>query len=411
MNVPRQVLLWVAAAVAGFTLLLGVIHWHDRYNRTRYASFLAGDPHEGAHLFERKQCAHCHSVGGVGGRIGPDLGFEFRPKSSMNQLVSAMWNHAPQMWERIRSEKIAYPLLDQEETAHLFAYLYTARYVDEPGDAGKGRALFDGKQCSRCHSVRGIGGDVAPDLAELKGIDTPILWAQAMWNHGPAMEAAMQKIGVEWPRFQSQEMNDLLAYVRQVTSGARKEGDLLPADPKRGWRVFQEKQCISCHSVGGSVPGGSGIAPHLGPRPGFAPTIVQFAGAMWNHSPQMWRAMKAGGIPRPVFEGQEMADVIAFLYGIRYFEPAGEPGKGAQVFASSGCSRCHGADARGSREAPALRRAGRGFNTIALAEALWRHGPRMYERTQQMSLPWPTLQENDVGDLVAFLNAGEERRR
>jgi len=50
---------------------------------------------------------------------------------------------------------------------------------------------------------------------------------------------------------------------------------------------------------------------------------------------------------------------------------------------------------------------GRGshVNSVALAAAFWRHGPEMYRQTQTQGIPWPKLQENDLGDLFAFLNA------
>jgi len=35
----------------------------------------------------------------------------------------------------------------------------------------------------------------------------------------------------------------------------------------------------------------------------------------------------------------------------------------------------------------------------------------MYKRTRELGQPWPTLNEGDVGDVVAFLNAPPERGR
>jgi cytochrome c2 len=122
------------------------------------------------------------------------------------------------MWERMRAEKLGYPDLGNEEMAHLFAFLYTARYADEPGDQNKGQAVFQKKGCVRCHSVNG-GNGIGPDLAAAKGINTPIRWTEAMWNHVPEMKEAAQRIGITWPHFENREMNDLLAYIR-VNSNA-----------------------------------------------------------------------------------------------------------------------------------------------------------------------------------------------
>ena len=55
----------------------------------------------------------------------------------------------------MRAKKIAYPDLDHKDMANLFAFLYTARYVDEPGDERRGERLFASKGCVRCHGQQG----------------------------------------------------------------------------------------------------------------------------------------------------------------------------------------------------------------------------------------------------------------
>ena len=405
MSSQRQLLIWVLGAVSATAFLLGVLVWQHQRTRRHWSAFVLGNPHVGAQVFERKGCIQCHAVSGWGSNLAPDLGLERPPRSSLNQLVSAMWNCAPRMWARIRAERISYPVLNQEDMAHLFAFLYTARYVDEPGDVSRGRQLFQRKSCGRCHSLRGEQGKLGADLSAVGGVDTPIVWAQLMWNHAPAMEAGMEQLGLSWPRFESDEMNDLLAYIREVTTGPRRESALLPADPERGRELFRSKSCIRCHEVKGE---GGRVGPELGPRRKLPPTLVRFAGSMWNHSPQMFQEMKANGIARPSFEGREMADLIAFLYSLRYFEPMGSPEDGQNLFASRGCSQCHGARGEGSPKGPTLRKRDEVFTSINLATGLWAHGPQMYKRTQQVGIPWPTLKETDVSDLVAFLSASLE---
>ena len=218
----------------------------------------------------------------------------------------------------------------------------------------------------------------------------------------------MNQLGLPWPKFAGKEMNDLLAYIRENWGGPRREFEVLPADPDRGWKLFQSKSCIACHAVKGE---GGRLGPDLGPNRPLPASIVEFAGLMWNHSPDMWRTMKAQGIQRPSFEGQQMADLIAFLYSIRDSEPGGSVQLGKSLFESRGCSRCHGPRAEGTQQAPALRGRGETFNMMALAEALWRHGPKMYQKTQELGLPWPALAESEVGDLVVFLNTPLEESR
>ena len=407
MNAPgrwlNSLLMWSVLALCALTFLVGsLMQGYYRNSPSRWSSFLVGDPHEGAALFfERKGCAHCHAANGVGGKSAPDLGFNRLPQSSIAQTVSAMWNHAPRMWEEMRAQNTAYPDMDREDITNLFAFLYTARYVDEPGDQDRGAALFVSKGCARCHGAEGTANAFAPDLATVKGVDTPIAWAETMWNHAPKMAARMQQLGTSWPRFEGDEMNDLLAYVRGICGGPRRESALLPASPERGWKIFQDKSCIVCHSVQGK---GGRIGPELGPSRQLPTSIVRFAGAMWNHSPEMWRALQSQDVPRPVFDGRELADLVAFLASVRYFEPVGSAPAGARLFVERGCGSCHGPNAEGSRRGTALRGNNKAFTIVTLATALWKDGPRMYRRTRELNLQWPHLAESDVGNLVSFLN-------
>ncbi len=62
-----------------------------------------------------------------------------------------------------------------------------------------------------------------------------------MWNHAPAMEIHMRELKMPWPRFEGEEMNDLLAFVRQERAGPERESDLLPANPRRGWAYSNKR--------------------------------------------------------------------------------------------------------------------------------------------------------------------------
>jgi mono/diheme cytochrome c family protein len=222
-----------------------------------------------------------------------------------------------------------------------------------------------------------------------------------MWNHAWAMQDKMEHAEIGWPNFQDNELRDLLAYVR-AARGVAAEEDVVTGDPEHGWAVFQQKACNACHSI--REEDGSDI-PNLGPRGHLPPTFVQFGSAMLNHSPVMRRVMQQRGITHPEFENQEMADVAAFLYTLSYSDPSGSPHVGKSVFAWRGCSRCHGAGAQGSSNAPGLRGRGQAYTAVALAASLWEHGERMYRRSEEMGIGWPTLTTSDIGDILSYLNA------
>jgi mono/diheme cytochrome c family protein len=181
---------------------------------------LPGDPAAGRTLFESKGCARCHVRDDAGKSIGRDFATE-RWYSTATDIAGAMWNHGPTMWARMNEAGVAQPRFEDDELAHVLAYLYLLRSAGGPGRPERGREAFDRKHCARCH---GPGGP-APDLAAARQIDTPIHFAARMWNHAPRMEAFLAEAGLQWPAFSSTEVGDLVSYLRQRGSGRGEEAD------------------------------------------------------------------------------------------------------------------------------------------------------------------------------------------
>jgi cytochrome c2 len=305
------------------------------------------------------------------------------------------------MWERMQAQKISPPAFGEQEMADLLAFVYTLRYVGEPGNAARGEGLFAAKGCLACHRIQGRGDLASKGVTVLGATMTAVGWATAMWNHPGASDA-------DRPRFEGRQMNDILSYVRGGQTPPRLDEDLLQADFGRGWQVFKDKSCGACHSVKDEA---GRIGPELGPGRELPATILELAGSMWNHSPAMLRQMEHLRIVRPVFRKQEMADLLAFLYSFRYAEPGGSSKVGEVLFSGRGCSLCHGRLAQGTPQAPELRGRGKNYTAVTMATALWRHGPAMYRRAQDLGMPWPTLAEKDVGNLITFLNTSPESAR
>ena len=400
---------WLVAAVVALLFLLAVLRY-EKYDRAReqrtLSSFMAGDPREGGRVFSDKGCVRCHAIGGVGGTEAAgkagDLGKVPEGNLSLNELATAMWNHAPEMWKGMQEKQFDYPRMTEEQVTNLFAFLYTIRYVDESGDSERGRALFASKGCIQCHALQGRGGRLGPDLAQASYLGVPILWAQEMWNHAPRMEALIREKNLAWPKFRDTEMIDLLGYVRSLNTGLRRGFEVLPANPDRGRELFRQKGCIACHAVDGE---GGTLGPDLGRERKLPRTLTQAAGWMWNHSPEMWRTMQTRGLERPQFEGREMADLLAYLFSIHYFDEPGDPEGGKQVFRSKGCATCHGDYGRGGKGGPNIQQLKGKFSPVRMAYTMWQHGPEMYARAQRRNIPWPKFRGSEMADLVAFLNS------
>lgn len=406
-SIRKQGLVWIAAASLAIVALAAVLAWERWTVVRRQPLYIVGVPEKGAVLFfGEKQCATCHSINGSGGRVAPDLSGKRPGRPAMGWLTTVLWNHAPGMWRQMRHGNVSYPHLNQEEMAHLLAFLYQAGNVDRTGDPGVGQQVFNEKGCVQCHSVRSSGGKTAPELSGVAAGGSGA-WTRAMWNHAQSMiEPVTHSLG-RWPQFTGNQMNDLIAYVSAGAPAAgATRGNQVRGSAERGWQVFQKK-CIDCHSVRGQ---GGKLGPELGPETDLPLSAAQFASVLWNHAPAMLRQGRGRGIAAPLLEGDEIVDLQTFLASLRYFEPGGSAFVGERVFSERGCARCHGPTAEGTNLGPRLRSGPEAFTAVSFTSALWKHGPRMVDRAEELGVKWPVLEATDIGDLVSFLNEPVRRK-
>ena len=400
---PRR--LWIVAALIAIAVLVSVPIW-QRWRAPRLSVYIVGVPEKGAALFfGNKECATCHSINGSGGRVAPDLSGTRPGTPAMGWLTAVLWNHAPGMFRQMRHASLAYPHLNTEEMAHILAFLFQASNADRTGDPSRGERVFRDKGCSHCHSIRRSGGKTAPDLSTLAASGGTSAWTRAMWNHAQSMVDPVTKALGRWPQFTGDEMSDLIAYGEAGAPRTTARGDYLRGRAERGWQVFQRK-CIECHAVRGQ---GGNIGPALGPEHEPPLGEAQFASVLWNHAPAMFRKVREKGASLPLLEGDEVADLHTFLASLRYFEPTGSALVGERVFTERGCAHCHGPAAQGTKLGPQLRSGLEAFTTVSFATALWRHGPHMIDRTEELGVKWPVLEASDVGDLVSFLNTSAQK--
>ncbi len=373
----------------------------EKYSIEAY--LLPGDAKEGWKVFFSKNCFKCHGVWGEGGQDAPDLSRMPMVSITGGELVASMWNHAPGMFEKIRDKGISPENIDRTEMADLIAFLYFVRYMDQPGDPKKGEEILTAKGCTKCHALKGEGGRIGADLSRWGMYINPILWTQMMWNHSPQMKEEMEKRGLPWTEFRDDEMTDLIAYIRSASPKTAKVY-LSPGDPQTGKTLFSEKSCAACHSVTGKK---NNFGPDLGRREGFPRTLVEVAGLMWNHSPQMWEKIKGKGIKHLSLSAQEMTDLIAYLFSVRYFDEPGDKQKGKKVFVEKQCILCHDMG-RGRRpERMSLERYKGHISPILMAQVMWNHGPEMVGQMKVKKFTWQGITGKEMVDLMEYLNTGE----
>ena len=360
----------------------------------------------GSRVFGSKGCVRCHAIGGLGGTEGPDLARTPRSRTFYD-LGAAMWNHLPRMVQRMEQLAVEQPRLNEREAGDLIAFLYSQDFFDPPGNPDRGKQIFTNKRCVQCHQVAGDGGVIGPDLTVLGRFVAPIQVATAMWNHGPNMIEAMKAEGIERPSFTAQELNDLIAYIESEEAAVPSAPlHVLPGLAGKGSRVFVEKGCADCHAVRGV---GGRAAPDLAER-GRNTSMLGFAAAMWNKAPAMTAAMQSRGIAVPQLAAAEMADLVGFLYSVKYFAQPGTSEEGRRLVSAKGCVQCHALEGRGGNGAPDLSGLPDMSTPAAVIAALWNHGVIVGGSVEARS-SWPALMPRDIASVTEFLAAAPRRSR
>ena len=365
--------------------------------------FFTGDPISGRRIFVDHGCVRCHSIWGNGGTLGPDFALVGAGRS-LQQLAGLFWNHTPRMIDTVRDEGLPWPLFSEEDLADIISYIYYVKLFDESGDPDAGERWFRQKRCVQCHTLGDIGGGTGPALDSYARYVAPIMLAAGMWNSGPAMRAAQSAQAVPITTFVGRELSDIHAYIRRASNLRERQILLLePPDPNVGQQLFVAKRCVRCH-------GTTGRGTQFGPDLRAATQrlkVSEIAGQLWNHSFQMAKAMRALGIAFPEFQGAEMADLISYLYYLRFYESEGDLLAGERVFNGKGCSNCH-SDAGDSAVGPALSESVAVLTPLGLATAMWNHAPAMYDL---IALEWwPRFEGEEMRDLSVYLRSLSSRR-
>jgi cytochrome c2 len=362
------------------------------------------DPLAGSEVFESKGCVNCHAVNGIGGVSGPDLAAIPR-RRSFYELAANIWNHLPIMTEGMQTVGMSHPEMNAREAADLIGFLFTLDYFDVPGDVGVGKTLFSEKRCHVCHRIGDYGGEGGPELDHLGRYASPILVAASMWNHTVRMSEAMELRGVNRPSFDSREILDLIAYLESATA-APLEGPLyvLPGRAESGRVVFVEKRCNECHAVQGV---GGRVGPDLAGQ-GRQWGLTEFAAAMWNKAPAMEEAARRVQVHVHPVGAVEMADLVAYLYSVKYFAEPGDAERGAETLRDRGCLGCHSLRGVGGISASDFAQAGGIDSPAAVFATLWNHSLFMGGAPDLQEGQLPTLSEEQLADITVFLQELQE---
>jgi mono/diheme cytochrome c family protein len=255
-----------------------------------------------------------------------------------------------------------------------------------PGDARRGEQLFQTEQCVQCHSIKGQGGVLAPDLARRVDRDyTPAVMASLMWNHAPDMWSAMKQRGVTKGTMTEEKAADLFAYFVSARYFER------PGDAARGKQVFAARHCASCHGITDSP---NAAAPPVAKWESLADPVV-LAQQMWNHGAKMRAEFAKKKLTWSTITAQELTDMLVYLQNLpqtrslaaNFAFPPSDTGD--KLFVSKGCSECH----TGKRAFEVLLK---NQTLTDIAVGMWNHQPNMKN-------PPPELSQEEIRQIIAYI--------
>ncbi len=359
---------------------------------TAYAQTMPEDPLEGRIVFEEKGCIDCHAVNGVGSHIGPDLGIHLYFGTGYS-LVADMWNHSSKMILKMKEMNIKRPEFTADEFQRLQTFLGFLRYLGGSGNVSRGKQLFRKDRCGKCHSI-GNKKSTAIRLDKLKVYPSPLYLAQSMWNHSPQMHQRMHAMGIVGPIFTPNDIANLSAYLREISYFSQRERRYIyPGNPGKGAKLFKTKQCSFCHGER-----------HIGPDLKMVMmdrSVTDIAGLMWNHSDKMGKKVKELKISWPIFKGNEMANLISYLYFMSPPKTKGSAEDGKRVFRAKGCINCH--HKNNPLDAPVFTQKEYFPNDNTFFADLWNHVPKMEGILFAHGQKLPVLTASDVKSLYLYL--------
>jgi mono/diheme cytochrome c family protein len=176
-------------------------------------------------------------------------------------------------------------------------------------------------------------------------------------------------------------------------------GQVIPEDPVRGGQLFLSKGCAQCHAIKGE---GGKIGPDLG-KIDLGDTRLNLAAKIWNHTPSMIVEMENRGVAKPTLTGQDLAELSAYLYFLKFFDEPGDPEKGRSVYSEKGCNFCHPSSGNGNGGASGLDGFPRNASPAFLSQAIWNHCLDMIARMVEIGLKWAQFREKEMMDLLEYI--------
>jgi len=272
------------------------------------------------HPFEKFGCTICHQGQGSA------------------TTREAAHGHVPH-WER--------PMLPMKYIQSACAKCHLPENIPNATRLVRGEAVFEEVGCIGCHKLHGRGGVIGPEL-DKAGADHSPNWLIKHFKNPAAVSpgSAMPPI-----RVSDDDLDALTLYVLSFTgeelSAYYVSMETIPGK-QAGERLFTEKGCIGCHSIGGK---GGNVGPALD-------KVAERRNPEWIMQHFRNPQLVSPGSVMPQFDLSEQQvhaltefllslsdpNVIGFLKIPSMMSPVE---RGKVVFRKYGCAGCHGKDGGG----------------------------------------------------------------
>ncbi len=291
--------------------------------------------------------------------------------------------------------------------------------ADNPAapELARGAELFETHGCRGCHNLNGVGGVIGPALDAVGSRRSP----EWLRQHFLSPAAVTPGSGMPPQKFSGPELDAITLFMLSQTGeslpGYYSSMKVIPS-ASEGRRLFQQKGCIGCHSIGGQ---GGKIGPALddvGLRRSPEWMIRHF------RDPQ---AVSPGTVmPRFGFTESEARALTDFLVHLRDQKVAlalpslmSPVERGQEVFRRFGCAGCHGPDGKGgvpnpnaktAQQVPSLTYVADGYTKAELKKRILDGQPDITPLDPKRPPPplympaWRgTINDAELDDLAAYL--------
>jgi len=355
---------------------------------------LAYHPNHDRHPFDKFGCTICHQGQG---------------RATTRQAAHGQ----VAFWDR--------PMLPMKYIQSACAKCHLPADIPEAPQLARGQAVFQESGCIGCHKLHGTGGVIGPELDGVGAKRSPE-WLLAHFKNPAAVTpgSAMPPIKASEADLQALTLY-VLSFTGEQLSSYFVSMKTLPS-VLAGKRLFEEKGCFGCHSIGGK---GGNVGPaldqvskrrspewiiaHLKNPQALSPGSVM---PQFNLSTEEIRALTE------FLVSLTDTNVIGFLKPPSLMSPVE---RGQAVYRKYGCAGCHGhagqggvpnPNAKTAQQVPGLKHVAEGYTVAELKKRIL-DGQREITAMDPNKPPPPLymppwrdkIAEGELGDLVAYLNS------